>query len=75
MKLSSIGEGFMTHKIREALRDEPAIGAVGSALPLAAAGHDSGNRTAGSTSYPVGVPKKARHRKYFGMEVRPEQNV
>lgn len=30
-------------------------------------GHDAGSRVAGETNLPTGVPRKKRHRKYFGM--------
>jgi hypothetical protein len=70
MKLKSIGEGFMSQKLRETIRGDEQLGGV-NRLPVAATGYDAGNRTAGNTQMPTGVPLKPRHRKYFGMEVKP----
>jgi len=70
MKLRKINEGFMAQKMREVLRDEEHIGQRDK-LPLAASGHDAGSRVAGNTQMATGVPLKPRHRKYFGMEVKP----
>jgi len=74
MRLKAIDEGFMSQKIREALRGDNELGYT-SRLPPPASGHDSGSRVTGNTSLPTGVPTNPRHRKYFGMETKPIENV
>lgn len=72
MKLKSIGEGFLSQKLREVMRDDEHLGGI-DRLPAAATGYDAGNRAAGDTQLPTGVPLKPRHRKFFGMEVKPSE--
>ena len=74
MRLRAIDEGFMAQKIRETLRGDNELGFT-SRLPQPSSGHDSGSRVTGSTSMPTGVPIKPRHRKYFGMDTKPVENV
>jgi hypothetical protein len=73
MKLEEIAEGFMTQKLRECFRDDEKL--MQDKLPVAATGFDAGNRTLGHTSYATGVPRKPRHRKFFGMDTKPTTNV
>jgi hypothetical protein len=76
MKLKHIKEGFLALKMREALRDGDTSGIMPTnQLPTAATGFDAGNRTAGDSSYTTGVPRKPRHRKFFGMPVEPKSPV
>ena len=72
MKLKAIGEGFMSQKLREVMRDDEHLGNR-NRLPAAATGYDAGNRVDGNTQLPTGVPLKPRHRKFFGMEVKPSE--
>ena len=74
MRLKAIDEGFMTQKIREALHGDNELGYT-SRLPQPSSGHDNGSRVTSQTSLPTGVPVKPRHRKYFGMDTKPIENV
>lgn len=71
MKLSHIAEGFLSHKLKEALPhsyfNRPM---VHSNLPALSRGFDQGNRVGGYTFLPSGIPHKPRHRRFLGLSNR-----
>lgn len=74
MKLSLISENFVLQKLREMLKsagyfNRPIVNTDQPYSPTS--GHDAGSRAGGSTYLPTGMPWKARHRRFLGMEQRP----
>lgn len=70
MKLCQIAEGFILQKLRDSLISQDSSNrAINRSQPLynASSGHDSGSRSTGISSMPIGIPYKTRHRQYMGM--------
>lgn len=76
MKLRSINENYLSQKMRDAIISSKAL--CDRPLPVASdapyepsSGHDAISQAAAATSQVTGVPRRPRHRRFFGMETRP----
>lgn len=76
MKLRAIAENYLSQKMRDAiitskaLHDRP-LPAVTDAPYEPSSGHDAITNAATAPSQTSGIPRKPRHRRFFGMETRP----
>lgn len=73
MKLNQINEGMLGQQLREvfgpAYFAKPGLQATQSYN--SDSGADQSSRAVAPIQTPAGIPKKARHRSYFGLERRP----
>lgn len=70
MKLNQIAEGYVLQKLRDSLSlsdytNRPVVRS--NNLYNATSGHDSGARSSGFSTMPIGIPYKTRQRQFFGM--------